>query len=139
VCETLNTLQSYWLASEGQRMQRDDQDDDDTDEDDTDDSASSSSSSKLVAVYGVLVGVTFACLCLRAVLFSSFIARSASSLHAQALRGVLRSPMSFFDTVAKQTFLLLLVIYLLVVEAHLLTHPSPTSSVETVYFLGYLS
>jgi len=104
LCEGLNTLQSYWLARKAQQLQQhENQDDDDggdsgDDGENEDDTRTQVISSSLVLVYGVLVGATFACLCFRALLFSTFVAQSSSKLHAQALKGVLRSPMSFFDT-----------------------------------------
>ena len=51
-----------------------------------------------LAGYALLGLASFLLLSLRALLYARFLKGAAQRLHAQALKGVLRSPVAFFDT-----------------------------------------
>jgi hypothetical protein len=93
IAETLSCVQSYWLGLYQEHNGSDD------DGEGGSDLNGKWSYGFFLSSYTFFVLLLFAVLCVRSVLLASFVLRSSNNMHFRALKAVLRSPLSFFDTV----------------------------------------
>jgi ABC-type multidrug transport system fused ATPase/permease subunit len=93
IAETLSCVQSYWLGLYQEHNGSED------DVEGGSDLNGKWSYTFFLSSYTFFVLLLFAVLCVRSVLLASFVLRSSNNMHFRALKAVLRSPLSFFDTV----------------------------------------